>query len=67
MNRAERRTRTTRKVNRRAREWESLMGEAPDAKRRGRMKDRHPFDCGTPQCYACTKKTTPTAYRERNA
>ena len=62
MNRDERRQRTKLKVNQRVRQWKEFHDEEPDPKRRGRGKQRSPFDCGNADCY-CSE---PDAYRDRN-
>ena len=57
VNRGERRARTERIVERRRRDW--LLTQDADGwtpHRAGRSRNLHPFDCGTPGCWVCTRR-----------
>jgi len=54
MSRAERRRRTRIVAMRRHRQWEDLYGEPLEGeRRRGKCRDRSPFDCGNTNCGIC--------------
>ncbi len=51
--RGERRVLTANVVRRRESDWALFYPEPMEACRRGRSRDRHPFDCGKTNCGTC--------------